>query len=446
VALIRNAALGAGAVGLILGGLFATGLVRLGRASESSDATEVAEARDEELGSLGYLGVTKVAPADAGKRGVVRIDRARSEPGLNLYTPTGWGKDTRKLAPSLEPTREAHLVDEQGTVLHSWSAPEAFGSDDRLGWEIAKLDRDLDLVAMHAHEGLLKLDWDSKVVWSLPGNFHHDLSIREDGSILALVERKHTIEHRGRAVQILDAGIAVVSADGVLVSVTWLLESLAAEPFFQAYLDGRMRLVSGADGWDFAADVEKGHADRMRGKAKDWLHANTIDVVDSDLPGVWKAGDFITCFCLANMIVVFDAQSGEVRWHWHGKSELQHPHDPSLLANGNILLFDNGKRRGWSRIIEIDPRTKEIEWTYRGSATEPFFSVKRGLVERLPGGNTMISSTQEGRAFEVTPEGEIVWEFYNPQVVDGYRVATRHLRLDAETSAAVRAELGGAAP
>ena len=34
--------------------------------------------------------------------------------------------------------------------------------------------------------------------------------------------------------------------------------------------------------------------------------------------------------------------------------------------------------------------------------------------DRLPNGNTLITETIGGRCIEVTPEGEIVWEFLNP--------------------------------
>jgi len=32
----------------------------------------------------------------------------------------------------------------------------------------------------------------------------------------------------------------------------------------------------------------------------------------------------------------------------------------------------------------------------------------------LPNGNTLITESENGKAFEVTPEGKIVWEFFNP--------------------------------
>ena len=42
------------------------------------------------------------------------------------------------------------------------------------------------------------------------------------------------------------------------------------------------------------------------------------------------------------------------------------------------------------------------------------FAETCGTSERLSNGNTLVSETDFGRAFEVTPGGEIVWEIYNP--------------------------------
>ena len=47
---------------------------------------------------------------------------------------------------------------------------------------------------------------------------------------------------------------------------------------------------------------------------------------------------------------------------------------------------------------------------------ESFFSPTRGSNQRLPNGNTFIADSDNGRLFEVTTEGEIVWEFLNPDV------------------------------
>ena len=99
-----------------------------------------------------------------------------------------------------------------------------------------------------------------------------------------------------------------------------------------------------------------------------------------------------------------------------------HQHDPTLLDNGNILIFDNG----WhaltaptpaSRVIEVDPRTNQIQWEYKTKPGWDFFSAFISGAQRLPNGNTLICEGMTGRLFEVTYEGELVWEYTNPMLI-----------------------------
>ncbi len=43
----------------------------------------------------------------------------------------------------------------------------------------------------------------------------------------------------------------------------------------------------------------------------------------------------------------------------------------------------------------------------------------RSVQQRLPNGNTLITGSSGGRIFEVTRDGEIVWEFFNPRRAAG---------------------------
>ena len=110
---------------------------------------------------------------------------------------------------------------------------------------------------------------------------------------------------------------------------------------------------------------------------------------------------------------------------------------PILLpGGGNILLFDNGgyagfgsllpglpphypnRLRDYSRVIEFDPRTLEIVWEYENrqplEGERKFFSSFISGAQRLPNSNTLITEGIRGRVFEVTQQGEIVWEFISP--------------------------------
>ncbi|NNF76231.1 MAG: hypothetical protein HKN00_13685 [Flavobacteriaceae bacterium] len=63
----------------------------------------------------------------------------------------------------------------------------------------------------------------------------------------------------------------------------------------------------------------------------------------------------------------------------------------------------------------------ETEWTYMAPDKYSFYSAFVSGAQRLPNGNTLICSGAKGRFFEVTTEGEIVWEYWNPYM-DGYKL------------------------
>jgi hypothetical protein len=54
-----------------------------------------------------------------------------------------------------------------------------------------------------------------------------------------------------------------------------------------------------------------------------------------------------------------------------------------------------------------------VETIYEGAPEEPFHTPGRGIAQALDNGNFLIAETETGRAFEVTPDGEIVWSFIN---------------------------------
>ncbi|MGD8340022.1 MAG: thioredoxin, partial [Gammaproteobacteria bacterium] len=64
--------------------------------------------------------------------------------------------------------------------------------------------------------------------------------------------------------------------------------------------------------------------------------------------------------------------------------------------------------RATSRVVEIDPVTLELVWSYAGPN---FFSTNISGAQRLPNGNTLITEGAGGRLFEVTADGDIVWEY-----------------------------------
>ena len=142
-------------------------------------------------------------------------------------------------------------------------------------------------------------------------------------------------------------------------------------------------------------------------------------------------------------VVIIDHQTGDVVWrvgpdYSEGNPEaalgpIVGPHHAHMIpeglpGEGNILLFDNGGEMGYggpdggakysrdySRVFEFDPRSLEIVWAYDPANGDYLrFSNVVGGAQRLPNGNTLITSGVRGILLEVMPDRQIVWEYINP--------------------------------
>jgi outer membrane protein assembly factor BamB len=139
----------------------------------------------------------------------------------------------------------------------------------------------------------------------------------------------------------------------------------------------------------------------------------------------FRAGNLLTSARHASTIFVIDRDTDRIVWAW-GPGEVLGQHMPTMLADGRVLLFDNGweteeATRGHSRVIELDPLDGRIVWQYVADPPASFYSPTRGGSQRLANGNTLIAESNTGRLFEVTRGGEIVWEYWNPNRQDGKR-------------------------
>jgi hypothetical protein len=150
----------------------------------------------------------------------------------------------------------------------------------------------------------------------------------------------------------------------------------------------------------------------------DYTHANAIDVIEegaamrlSGTPGRQVLLSMRELGTIGLLDLDREVFTWAARGPWIGQ------HDPDLLPNGNMLLLDNiGNfgEGGPSRVIEFNPKTYEIVWSYTGDAEHPLYSNLRSDQERLSNGNTLITESDGGRLLEVTRDGEIVWEYVNP--------------------------------
>ena len=307
------------------------------------------------------------------------------EPGLNLY--------------NSQPRTRALLIDMQGDVVHAWSNSEASEG----GWHHVEPDRDGSLYAITKHESLEKLDRHSQRLWKLDIPAHHDLAIAADGTLRVLTRVLRNIETRGREVPILDTDIVEISSSGEILG-RFALSSLLAGWIPEQRLDEIARAIASS-----------GPGESVPGTPLDVFHTNSIEIIRQAVPGIAQPGDLLLCVRSLDRIFVISPEERRVRWSW-GEGVLEHPHHPSLLPNGNILVFDNGTRRAWSRVIELDPLLGEVVWEYRETPRRGFYSRTRGAAQALPNQNVLITESDRGRVLEVNRDGQIVWEFYNPDV------------------------------
>jgi hypothetical protein len=153
-------------------------------------------------------------------------------------------------------------------------------------------------------------------------------------------------------------------------------------------------------------------------KRGDIFHTNTLHFLDASVEGIpaFKKGRVLVSFLILNLIAVVDLDKKEVVWAYKGDFKAQH--DPQIIpGSSRLVLLDNrggNPKYGRSRILEYALPDMSPVWTYDGTKKEPFFTRTCGTIQRLPNGNTLVTETDNGRAFEITNKGKIVWEFYNP--------------------------------
>jgi Arylsulfotransferase (ASST) len=335
-------------------------------------------------------------------QGVTVNDVERAFAGYTLYT--GGGEAA------------AHLIDMDGKVVHEWRRPYSAvwnegaaavkkpQPDELIFMDKARMLPNGDLLAIYAAAGdtpwgygMVKLDRDSNVIWSYLAHTHHDFDIAPDGRIFALTNdfSSEEIDGLGKLDKpYLEDFVVVLSPDGKELKKISLTRALAQSRFKILHL----AIPNYALG--------------------DPLHTNSVQYIDAETARNFpfaKEGDVLLSFRDMSAIAVLSIDSGQFTWAMRGPWLWQH--DASLLPNGRITLFDNlgGFRDNNSaRVLEVDPNSGAVTWSYAGDGEHPFHSPLRSSAEALPNGNMLITESDGGRVFEVTRDGHIAWNFVNP--------------------------------
>jgi len=271
------------------------------------------------------------------------------------------------------------LLDMNGRIVHAWTGVRAVGR--------ARLDSRGRLVVIGRDNLIKEYDWEGRLLRfyrpQTGDDFpHHDVIRLKNGNLLTPVREEKT-------------GTDTLVEIGPSGKVVWTWRALDHRDAFPT--------------WDDSSD--------------DPTHVNSVFELG---PNRWfdegderfRPGNILVSARDLNTVFVVDKQSGEVVWQY--SQDLDHQHEASMGKRGGrwaglILVFDNGRdsinayRR--STIRAIDPVQRVDVWKY---SSEFFFSSVGGTQQELPGGNILITSSHGGRAFEITPSGQMVWEWTPP--------------------------------
>lgn len=298
-------------------------------------------------------------------------------------------------------------MDRDGQVLHRWRYPlrrlwPDLAADPETAkleyWRRVRLFPNGDLLAIYEGFGIVKLDSRSNVLWAHRGGIHHDLDLLPNGDIWVLDRDGKLIPRIHPEKGVLEDFATLLDPQGRVLRRISILESF--ERSRQASLLSRIP----RDGGDI-------------------FHTNTLEVLDGRFAArspAFRRGNLLLSVLKLDTLAILDPDREEIVWARTGSWRRQH--QPTFLADGRLLLFDNtGPGQGRSRVIELDPLSGEIVWQFGGTPEVDFFSKTLGSCQRLANGNTLITESENGRALEVTRDGRVVWELNNP-----YRAGERN--------------------
>lgn len=325
--------------------------------------------------------------------GLTYHDRERAQPGYTLMSSVRGPQAT--------------LIDMEGRIVHRWRFEEGIqyarfiDNGNLLVRTLPPEDAEGTERIGGSTAALVELDWDGNVVWRYDNPFlHHDCTRLKNGNTLIALWR-----------QLPDGLTAQVQGGSPHEDDP---ERMWADVVQEITPDGEA--VWEWRSWEHMPFAE--HRKCPLENRKEWGHLNSLQLA----PG----GDLLVSFRLTDTIGVVDRSSGAFKWSF-GPGVLSHQHHASWLSgegldDGRVLCFDNGCHRmhapAYSRVVEVETASKEIVWEYKDPTVLAFNSFMVSGCERLPGGNTFITEGATGRLFEVTPDGDIVWEFVSPFVFD----------------------------
>ena len=364
------------------------------------------------LTGLALLATNAVIGGSQAMAAVEQNTLKRRGVGLRACDPQRAALGFTLFAPHFVENRNVYLIDLQGDIVHTWRMPYPPGLSGYLTergtlFYNGRTPEESFLSRFPFKSGVvLEADWNGKVLWEVrhPDHHHHGILLRNGNVLLNCMGE--VPEDIARCVS---GGVAESSMQSGQYAARRDADAGKMYSDYLAEVTRAGETVWEWRTWEHLDPVADGIAEVQAPRTL-WAQGNSV----YELPD----GDILASYRPTSTVIRISRKTGKILWKL-GPPTVAGQHAPTLLKNGNILIFDNGVHRlddavPYSRAIEVNPATNEIVWKYQDKPTWNFFSPRMGCAQRLPNENTLITESSFGRFFEVTKEGEIVWEYVNP--------------------------------
>ncbi len=332
------------------------------------------------------------------------------------------------------------LVNSDGKVLHKWNVEKRifnkevlskhrdYGKTDKeavYGIEDAILLPDGSVIFSQSilelnnyrSQRVAKMDKDSNIIWQVPGLFHHDMILAEDGNIYTVgSEFQNSLPYidrdKSKDSSYLSGKITVISPDGKV------LNKISVE---DAFANSKFKNLLSVFTLDIPVQetILKDDSDLY-----DPLHLNSVDYITAkqvEKMAFAKEGDLLISMRGNSTIAILRPSENKIVWAMRGS--WSHQHHVNATDEGTIMIYDNdggasiGKDskgkvefRQQPRVVEYDPMTNETKILFFNRSKEEMYSYWRGYYKKLDNGTMIVSSAETGRVLQVDDKGEIIWE------------------------------------
>ncbi len=329
-------------------------------------------------------------------KGVTIWDPINAYRGFTLYT-SGEGPVAR-------------LVTMTGAPVHEWTIPyskvwkletaavQEPQPDNLVFLRHARLQPNGDLIAvfeaaghMPAGYGIVRVDKDSKPLWSYLQRAHGAFDVAPDGRVFVLVQAIREDDEPTSMVEtpFLEDFLVVLGPDGKETAKISLVDALERSRF--ASLLGK---------------VPAGVHDPLGATSVQYIGGDAVKGIPD------SAGErVLLSFGGLDSVAVMDLAGKQISWAARGAWRRQH--EARMLPGGDLMVVDAPDEND-GRAQQIDMSNSTVVWSFGGGTDQPFASTARLSAQRLPNGNTLLTESDGGRLVEVDQSGTVVWEYTNP--------------------------------